>query len=254
MKLTKQIGKTVMVCMLALVSMTGMVFASGSNEITTSPVISTETWAGVIDGIAIDLTLDAEKSAIEGTVRNLTNGDLSMVQLNVTSAQNANIASVVLGTPGDLEFHDTMIKEDTVVFAAGASDPVMLYLSNSQFQDLLNNGWKLSIDSDNAPRYGLFEKGELLVNDATALSDSFVINEDGVQTVVSYDYGDEGFSGTVTNYTNAVINAVETTIALNNGSVYAFEAADVQPGETVSFFYGAGYSGFSMYAVETIIQ
>ncbi len=251
MKLTKK----VLVVAFALTCMAGMVFASGSNEITSSPVIGGgQSWAGVIDGIAIDLALDVEKNAIEGTVRNLTNGDLSMVQLHVTSGQDAEIASVVLGTPGDLEFHDTMIKENTVVFASGASAPIMFYLSNSEAEDLLNNGWKVSIDSDNAPKYGLFEKGELLAKEAVSISDSFVMNEDGVQTVVSFDYGDEGFSGTITNYTNMVINAVETTIALNNGAVFTFDANDIQAGETVSFSYGSGNTGFSSYAVETNVS
>ncbi len=254
MTLTKKIGKTVLVCMLALTSMTGMVFASGSSEVSTSPVISTERWTGVIDGIAIDLEYDQGTRAISGTVTSLLQTDVSMAVLSIESAQGANIASLTLGTPGNLEFNDTMIKENTTIFGGYASVPVMLYLSDAQANDLLNSGWKVSIDSDNAPKYGVFEKGDLLANDAQHITEAFVINENGVQTVISYDYEDEGFFGTVTNYTNEALSSIETNIALNNGSVHTTSANNVQPGQTVSIAYGAGYSGFSMYAVETIIK
>ncbi len=254
MKLTKQIGKNVLVCMLALTSMTGMVFASGSNEVSTSSVIPGNSWAGVIDGIGIDLAIDVEKNIIEGEATNLTNGDLSMVQLSIVSAHDSAIASVVLGTPGDLEFHESTIKENTTVLAAGSSVPIMFYLTSTQTQELMNDGWKTSIDSDNAPKFGLYEKGEVLVNKAQPLHDAYTSSESGVQTVVSYSYEDEGFSGTITNYTNKVVDAIETNIVLNNGEVFTVRDSNVQPGETVSLFYGAGISGFSMYAVETIIK
>ncbi len=255
MKLTKQLVKKVMATALVLTSMTGMVFASGSNEVTSSPVISGEqSWTGVIDGIAIDLSINSDNNSLEGSATNLTNGDLSMVTLYIDNASGTNMTSLTLGTPGDLEFHETMIKENTIVFGGGSSVPVMFYMSESQMSDILNSGWTVSIDSDNAPKYGLFEKGELIAKNATPLANSFIINENGVQTVVDFSYEDEGFSGTVTNYTNKTVNAVETTIVLNNGEVFTFNTNDIQAGATVSFSYGSGVSGFSSYAVETIVK
>ncbi len=252
MKLTKQIEKKAMVMVLVLTSMAGMVFASGSTENSSSPVISgAQSWTGVIDGIAIDLTHYGEENMISGTVSSLLQTDVSNAQVIIDDANGTNLATITLGTPGDLEFHDTMIKENTIVLGGYTSVPVEVLLSDAESKTLLDYGWKVSIDSDNAPKYGLFEKGELLAKEATSIANSFVINEDGVQTAVSFSYEDEGFSGTVTNNTDKAVSAVEITIALNNGSVFTSNANSLQPGETASFSYGSGVSGFSSYAVET---
>ncbi len=259
MKLTKQIGKNVLVCMLALTSMTGMVFASGAREVTTSPVISSNTaWQGVIDGIAIDLAYDENAGSIAGTVTNLVNNDISNAHISIKTAKDETITSLILGVPGTYEIGDVVVKENTTILAKGASVPVIFYLDESQVDDLFTNGWKVSFDSDNAPKYGLLEMGELLVQDAKNLSEAFVITENGVQTVVIFSDEDEGFLGTITNYTNKTVGAVETSIALNNGTIFKFNAKDIKSGETKSFFFEAssdsGETGFSKYAVEAIVK
>ncbi len=253
MTLTKKIGKTVLVCMLALISMTGMAFASGTSELSQSPIISGGgSWIGVIDGIAIDLNFNTSTNSIEGTVTNLLPSDVSNTILSINNGQGTNVASITLGVIGDLEFNDIVIKEDTAIISRSSSVPVALYLSNAQEQSLLNNGWSISIDSDNAPRYGLFEKGELLALEATSIADSFVINENGIQTVISYTHEDYILGGHITNYTNQEVSNLTTNIALSNGSVLTYDGGTLQPGQTAFIEFGVeDESGFTMYAVET---